>query len=232
MGYDNIRLVLAVWLVVALGQCARGTLEPGIIADSAGDFSGVQGQDNWYYGYYDGDVRLPFTPSDFELSPNLVTNDEGQWWMPQAGAGGYFTRVGQYYMHPNGLITSGGRQSIEHWAVRRWISEVSGEITISGNLSDRDGGYGDGIIGYILADGVKIFEQRIYDSDYDGVDYMVTASVNTGSIVDFAVAPGPNSSDIRDMTRFTAVITPEPGTLLFFGVGGVAVLRRRRNRRG
>lgn len=225
-------LLVGFSMLLVVAEYAEATLEPGIIADSVAEFSEVQGQDNWYYGYYDGDGPIPFSSADFELAPNLVSNTEGQWWMPQAGVGGYWTRVGQYYMHPNGLTTTGDRQSIEHWAVRRWISEVSGKIDITGSLSDRDGGLGDGIVGYISVDGVNILEQTILDGNHSGFDYAITVSVDIGSIVDFAVSPGPDSSDIRDMTKFTAVITPEPATLIFLALGGIAVLQRNGKHRG
>ncbi|MHC4745006.1 MAG: PEP-CTERM sorting domain-containing protein, partial [Planctomycetota bacterium] len=111
--------------------------------------------------------------------------------------------------------------------VKRWISEVAGEITILGTLADIEGGYGDGILGHIFADDVEIWSQRIHDGDYTGVEYMVSATVDIGSVIDFAVSPGPHSNDYRDLTRFTMIITPEPATLLLLGLGGLPLLRRR-----
>lgn len=187
------------------------------IADSVNEFSGTQGQDNWYYGYYDGDGPVLYSNPDFEELPNYVSNGPGgrgpEWYIDYSK---YWTACFVDGGHPNGLITSGGHLSAEHWIVRRWISEVSGNIAIIGNLADLHGGAGDGIVGHILIDGTDVFTQIINDGDFTGVDYNVNVAVSVGSLVDFAVAP--RSSDWTDGTKFTAVITPEPTTLLLLAL--------------
>ena len=45
-----------------------------IVADSVAEHSGVQGQDGWFYGYYDGDSNIPFSQNDFEEFPLLIGN--------------------------------------------------------------------------------------------------------------------------------------------------------------
>ena len=62
------RLFLAL-LMASVEMCLAGTCiaKPDIIADSVAEFSGVQGQNNWYYGFYDGDGTNPFSSNDFEL---------------------------------------------------------------------------------------------------------------------------------------------------------------------
>jgi len=103
----------------------------GIIADSVAEFSGVQGQDGWYYGYNDGDSDSPWSSADFELmmdySPSLWSVDLDLYW----------TQIGSSYCHPNGEITSGGKLPVEHWVVRRWISDVSGEIRLTGHIETK-----------------------------------------------------------------------------------------------
>ncbi len=47
----------------------------GLIADSYDQFANAQGENNWYYGYYDGDAPSPFSPGDFEP----MTNSSGIW---------------------------------------------------------------------------------------------------------------------------------------------------------
>lgn len=213
--------VLAVSLI-AFVKPANAVMDETIIADSVADFSGIQGLNDWYYGYYDGNVRLPYRPADFEQLPHFT----GHEWLLRTAPGGYWTGVGGAHMHPNGLITYQA-PAAEHWAVRRWISDLDAQITITGNVADMDGGHGDGIKAYIFLDDVLLWSQTINDGDLRGVDYSIVATVHDGSVIDFAVSPGLNSNDLRDLTRFTTVITPEPATILLLGLGALILLRDR-----
>jgi len=195
---------------------ARGPgISPGWtaeIADSAAEFSDTQGQDNWYYGYYDGDSAFPYNNNplgdDFELMTQFIDR-----WFVQEGEGGFWTSIGEAYIHPNGEITSGGRQPVEHWAVRRWVSEVNGVVNITGHLADADPGYGsdDGIAGHIIIDGNNVFAQVIEEGDTTGVDFSLDATVTIGSLVDFCVAP--RATDGTDSTELTVVIGYYPGDM-------------------
>ncbi|MBD2505061.1 beta strand repeat-containing protein [Anabaena azotica] len=164
------------------------------IANSQTEFSGVQGQNNWYYGYYDG----PFTSSDFQQ----MTQFSGGWFVQYEN---YWTFLSSNGGHPNGVITSGGRTPVEHWAVRRWVSEVDGEIQIYGTLAKADVGGGNGIIGHIFVDGVKVWSQSIAGTDGTGVNYQIQTKVKLGSVVDFAIDPK-DANDVVDSTSFTAQI--------------------------
>lgn len=166
-----------------------------VLADSAAEFSGTQGQNNWSYGYYDG----PFDSSDFQL----MTQFTGDLWYVQEGT--YWTNLWEKGGHPNGPVSSGGRQDVEHWPVRRWISEVGRNINMSGTIAKNNTGGGDGITGHILVDGVKVFSQALGASDSTGVNYSISATVKVGSVVDFAIEPG--GTDHFDGTDFTAIIT-------------------------
>ena len=215
--------VVAAMVISAWASAASA----GVIADSVQEFSGVQGQDNWFYGYYDGDGGTPFSNSDFEEFSNF----SGRVWSIQLGCGGYWTQLYAEGGHPNGTNTSGGRQEVVHWAVRRWVSDVSGPITITGNMSDRyTSSYGNGVVCHIIIGGEQILTQTISRNDTTGVDYEVSANVGIGSSVDFAIDPRGNN-DHGDHTRFTAVLTPEPATLSLLAVGGLAVMARRRKTR-
>jgi RHS repeat-associated protein len=172
-----------------------------LIADSVAEFSGVQGQNNWYYGYYDG----PFTSSDFRQMTQFVANNSSFLWSVQQGT--FWTSVGSNWTHPNGVITSYGRTPVEQWSVRRWVSEAEGEIEISGKLAklgDQIGG--NGVIGRVIVDGVEIWSQAIAGNNTEGIDYKVKATVKAGSIVDFALDPNA-ANDLVDSTIFTASIT-------------------------
>ena len=126
--------------VLALMVGACGQAEATIIADSVSEFSGTQGANGWYYGYYDGSLA----PSTFKLMPTYDPNSVGStergggglfppgMWSVQWDASGYWTCLETKGGIPNGTDGNWGRQQNEQWAVRRWVSDVSGPITISG----------------------------------------------------------------------------------------------------
>ncbi|MCI0681621.1 MAG: SBBP repeat-containing protein, partial [Gemmataceae bacterium] len=161
------------------------------LADSISQFSLVQGQHNWYYGYY-------ATPGDTS-SFTLMNYANGKWsenptqppWTLLRNIGG----------HPNGTDTGP-----IHWAARRWISPVTGTVTLSGLLAkENTGTFGDGIRGRIFVDGVEVYNQTIAGTDGVGVTYSVTVSVSAGMPIDFLIDPITHAG--QDGTRFTATIT-------------------------
>jgi hypothetical protein len=181
------------------------------IANSELDFSGVQGLNNWYYGYYDG----PFNSSDFQQMTQFNTDGSGGW---QVQAGTYWTGIGSGTVHGNGILTSGGRTPVEQWAVRRWMSEANGTIQIEGHLAKTPTAMGgDGVMAYIFVDGVEVWSQSIDGYDATGINYQIDTVVNFNSVVDFALAP--LSSDWYDSTIFTVQIkgieSDSPGILSF-----------------
>lgn len=201
-----------------------------VIADSVADYSDVQGQDNWYYGYFDGDGGDPFGPGDFEqltYGPSSFLAGVS-YWQIQDGPGGYWTLLDEIGGHPNGLAPASNRLRVIHWAVRRYVSEVDGLIQITGNLRDRNGNGGDGVTGRIFVDGVEVFTQSINNGDATGFDYDFTVTVNAGSIIDFAIDSKGN--DQNDATGFDAVITqvPEPTSLALAAMGLLCMTYRRR----
>ncbi len=163
------------------------------IANSQTEFSGLQGHKNWYYGYYDG----PFTSSDFQQ----MTQFSGAWFTQY---GTYWTFISGNGGHPNGVITGGERTPVEQWAVRRWVSEIDGEIQIYGNLAKADLG-GNGVVGHIFVDGVEVWSQSLAGTDGTGFNYQITTKVNRNSVVDFAIDPK-DANDGGDSTSFTARI--------------------------
>jgi len=166
-----------------------------ILADSVTEFSATQGQDNWYYGYYEGG-----NSGDFRLLPKHAVDQEGIIWYID----GYWTGLHYYGGHPNGRITSGGRQPVEHWVVRRWISELTGLITVKGRVAKHDPRGGDGVTCYILIDGQIIWSQYVAYNDGEGIEYSLDITVNSGSALEFAIAP--NANDWNDDSIFTAEI--------------------------
>ena len=132
-------------LAVTLFAIALSTNADSIF-DSVAEFSGTQGQDNWYYGYYDGDNASPFTSSDFEEMPQFI--NDNQWIIHRGDPTGYWTTLSASGGHPNGPVGN-YYQDTEHWAVRRWVSDVAGTLQIEGNLS-KSSTFGDGTINNVF----------------------------------------------------------------------------------
>ena len=168
-------------------------------ADSVTQFSLVQGKNNWYYGYY----QEPSLRHQFRRMTEIHRDAGGTtWWWVERGK--YWTFLLAMGGHPNSPTTSGGRTPVNQWAVRRWVSNVNGEIEITGRLAKGDTAGGDGITGYILVNGEIIWSQYIAPTDGTGVNYTVNTMVKRGSVIDFAIAPNANS--YNDSTTFTATI--------------------------
>lgn len=164
----------------------------------------------------------PFQPSDFQQMTFFDTFDTvpGTWTfaleLPP------FTFLSPASGHPS--------ISPLHWTVRRWESDINGDIILSGNLGKTDTGDGDGIIGRIFLDDTEVFTQPVAATDTVGFNYSLNLTVNVGSTIDLVIDPG--SSDFFDSSRFTGIVViPEPNTALLMGVGMSLVLLIRTHRR-
>src|SRR5207248_1711716 len=60
-----------------------------------------------------------------------------------------FDLIGDVPMYPNGS-ESGNK----HWVIRRWRSEVNGQITVNWNMT-KQGGDGAGVTGRLFVNGVQ-----------------------------------------------------------------------------
>ena len=200
--YQLIKFSISSWRALLLtGAAALVALMPQqaqavVIADSQLEFSGVQGQDNWQYGYGLGGT--------FAQSPTY--NAGGT--MFGFGTAGVWEGVGNVRhvregSHPN---SAGG----SHEGIRRWTSEVTGWVKVTGTLSKFDLA-GDGVTGAIRINGNGLteagqpFTQVLRGNDGIGVNYTKYIQVDTGDTVDFLVHFNGNNSN--DATRYTATIS-------------------------
>jgi len=186
---------------------AENVSSPRVIADSVADFSLEQGQHGWFYGYSNAVGHSGFTQmGEISVIEAYVPPSGDVWDCWLTAKGQYWTQVFRLGAHPNGVLSSAGRMSALQLAVRRWVSSVEGDITISGELAKIDTAVGsNGIDARVVVDGVPIYEAFIAGTDGGGLAYDVAATVQVGSTVDFVLDPH-ESTDHHDLTRFTAVI--------------------------
>jgi hypothetical protein len=244
----NVQLCRMIWLrwyvraaivvaCVVLAPCVSRA-EP--LADSFEDWSvdGIQGQNNWFYGFYD--VRDDFIEEDGIYEPDdfipflndgseIVSRDQdiGAWKVSandwdgdkwdllnnDVVAHGPWTEVTRTGGHP--AANAQGDNSV-HWNIRRWESDVDGDVTLFGSFSN-DSAIGDGTLGRIFVDGREVWASVTHGNV---VHFGRRVPVRQGSTIDFVTDPdgsriyGPVTgihideiSDDGDGTQLTVQIT-------------------------
>ena len=182
-------------------------LTGGVIADSVAQFSGTQGGNNWYYGYWDRNADPDGTYQTFEFTPfprepgNDVLGANNFWdgskWDWFNGNPPY-TELSATGGHP--AHNNGGGGAI-HLPIRRWISPMNGLIHITGSLLATTP-CGDGVIGRIFVDGEEV---KTFPSAGSTAEFAVNVTVQIGSTVDMVIDPGP-ANDFCDGFSFSAKI--------------------------
>lgn len=177
-------------------------MPPDAIADSAAQFTSVQGMYGWYYGYLEPEGANAFVEASTYVSggadPGWYALPDGQTW----------TFLDAETMHPNGEITTGGRESLEQWSVRRWVSTVEATVSIEGELAKYYvDGDSSGVAGYVYVDDVLVWAWYLEGWDDAGVAFDKQVDIKVGSTVDFVLDPW-ESDDRSDRSWFTAQIFP------------------------
>jgi len=188
-------LVLAAWAMI-------NTASAAVIADSQTGFSGVQGTNGWTYGYLGSDGSQGLY-SSYDAADTMYGFGSAGTWYGDAGE-----RVVKEGQHPgyNGTYT--------YAAVRRWTSDVSGLVRISGQLAKLDNGSGnagsDGVVGSVYVNTTSKYTKTLASSDTTGVKYSFYAQVNVGDTINFLLDPRANH--YCDATKFTATIANAEAT--------------------
>jgi len=176
------------------------------LANSVTDFNDVQGGGRWFYGFYDGNGPGPYTADDFEEFPRF-DRDHSRWMTESSRFAGddgeYWTAIWSLGGHTNKTKPDGSLA--EHWAVRRWVSNVAGRalIVVEVRKASRAQG-GDGIDAHVFVDGEVVWSQHVSSGDDDGTGDTIRINLDVGTKLDFAIAP--RSSSLYDRTVFTARI--------------------------
>ncbi len=163
-----------------------------VLADSLRDFSSAQGSP-WSYGIFMGNSTT-FIPL-----PNYVITDWVKTW---AGQYPYISLTASD-QHPSAV----GLTQVS--AVRRWKSSYTGPVRIAGHF--RCGTQGDGVGVSILVDGRRRFRKLLGGGNGNPVveSFDFVQTVRPGTIIDFAVDPGPGVDYNYDATTVYATINKE-----------------------
>ncbi|MFN3192854.1 MAG: hypothetical protein ACE361_20255 [Aureliella sp.] len=201
----------------SLGQ-PQSRNSSNIVADSVAEFSSAQGQHGWQYGYWnrssdaDGEYNQSF---DFRrlksfgkdprngLSGHSAFN-LGEVWLLEDGR--FYTSLWAKGGHPNSSQKLGGYEAAEQWPVRRWVSDTSGVVTISGNagkVMPWGANWGGACRAIIVVDGKTVLSTVM---DEQGIDYSVAVKIRRKSIIDFLIAPDPSVG----VVTFTAKLHRRP----------------------
>ncbi|MFM1769719.1 MAG: hypothetical protein RJA22_2248 [Verrucomicrobiota bacterium] len=184
------------------------------VADSSLDFSGVHGQDNWFYGYYNQstDTATPgYQTNDFIAFPRdgTTTLSAGNYWMGTAWDW-YAGNPPWDYLDATGGHPNGSNSGQVHWAVRRWRAEVAGTLRLTLRYAKSNTGGGNGTTGRAFRNGTQVWSQTVGGTDGVGVNVTLTISnVAVGDLLDFAIDPlgtDTTQADSADGTLFTISI--------------------------
>lgn len=194
-----------------------GAVTPGTAADVP-----QQGGQNWQYGYYatDGAPGTFTLLGEFNGAAVSGGTNTGAW---DPTGSGVSPVVGRDSVHPGYEGSLNNR-----WAVKRWTSEVTDTVTISGSVRRGQAANGDGITLRFYVNGVDQTANNvtIEGSDTSVKNFSFSVPVAAGQFIDFAADRRGNPS--FDSTVFNAQIVPEPATLGLIGLGALRLLGRRR----
>ena len=159
------------------------------IARSIEDFSGVQGQGGWSYGYRnataDGGAK------DYDPAANFIAFTEEQFtgalWDLNTAAAAPWTELGPENTHPNG--SNNGQI---HWSIRRWTASSLTKVTplaLHWQTRKSNTGGGNGVTGALYINGKQVDSAVIGGTDGVGVFRTFYANVAPGDVIDLINSP-------------------------------------------
>lgn len=223
-----------------------GTAASLLVADSIADFpvgddaAPKQGTNNWFYGRHNVTANGAYQAGDFIAfndndAPGLAagTDDWNGNWDRNGGTNPPWTFIGSNNGHPNGAANAAAAGEGDSWIIRRWVSEVNGDVVIDSFFAKQNLAGGDGVIGRIFLNGVEVYTQAVGGTDGQGFNATtVLSGVKIGDFIDIVIDDGGN--DGNDGSFFNARIyqlnnVPEPATALLgvLAMGALAARRRR-----
>jgi hypothetical protein len=216
-----------------------------VVADSVAGFSGSQGMNGWSYGWYNledisrGDGSVSANTADFRAFDSF-SSTTGWWSTDSDSAGGNhgsgavpgsFAVVTHSLMHAHAMLPNSSMNLVaeEQWAVRRWTSDFSGEMTLSGFIAHNGVAIGNGTEAHLFVDGVSVYSYDVAAGNTTGIEFSLDLLVAEGSHIEMVL--GAKGDPLFDATEFTVQMSrviPAPGSLALIGLSGLAAGRRRR----
>lgn len=173
------------------------------LADSRAEFSGVQGQNDWFYGYRN--YTVDGGGNNYDPANGFVAfaggEGQGDWdgvsqfwdaassqWDLNTEASGPWTFVASEGLHPNG---DNSAPFEEHWAIRRWVAnELAGDTVVQIVWSTRkQGSGGNGVTGGIWVNGNRVASEAIAGNNTTGITRTNYLLLKKADRVDLVLTP-------------------------------------------
>jgi hypothetical protein len=197
--------------------CAMAQVEFG---NSETEFSGIQGQNDWYNGYRnlsaDGggragyDAVADFNPYSGGDAMGVWDGNAQQWtgtaWDLNTAAAAPWTFTGALANHPNQNGFG------EHWSIRRWTAgaDITGPTPVEAEwFIAKTASGGQGTTAQLHRNGVLVGSSAIAGTDIVGVTKSAVFRINVGDHIDLALTPvglNGNTADGSDNTNTRLII--------------------------
>lgn len=198
------------------------------IADSVVEFSGIQGQYGWHYGYrnytadggsnnYDDSKFIEFAGGEGQGDWDGVTQMwTGSYWDLNTAASGPWTEMAAQDQHPNGVNSTPNQ---EQWPIRRWVAS---ELTASKPLAIRYHVHktnlgGTGVTASLYINGVEVDTVAVAGNNGTGVTRTFYANVKPTDKIDLVEKPVGPTGDRGDgadgsilWMQIDSVLPPNP----------------------
>jgi hypothetical protein len=161
------------------------------LADSRRGFGAAQGDGGWSYGYLNGDQGT------FRALPRFAADDWQSSWLSELPALSISAKEQHPSVHNDAPVS----------AVRRWQSDRTGLVRISGRF--RGGRQGDGVGVSIAVNGEVRSRTLLGGAAGNAIvkSFDFSEHVEAGTTIDFVVDPGPAASIDFDTTAVAVTIS-------------------------
>lgn len=180
------------------------------LADSRTEFSGVQGGNDWYYGYrnYTADGG----GDNYDPAAGFIAfaggDGQGAWdgsgqfwtgtvWDQETAATGPWTSIDREATHPNGANSTPNE---EYWVVRRWVAnELAGDTPLAIRWHTRKGNAsGAGVTGGVWINGLRLASVALAGNNTTGVTRTNYVIGKKGDRIDLVLTPVGSTGDRAD----------------------------------